>query len=104
MKTIERIKNADSKRLFDTFLMVGGDNIPVRVKLLSIDEFDQALELISSRNRKKVLSMLSGQFIDPETGMALFCVDDLCQMTRNTFDKVVELFIKANRGEEEKKS
>ena len=104
MGTLERIKAADAVRLVDMVLKLGADEIPVRVRLLSIDEFDQALEVVGSGNSKKVVAMLAEQFVDPETGSRLFAPDDLRRMTRTAFDRVLDLFIRANRGDDEKKS
>ena len=104
MGTLERIKAADAVRLVDMVLKLGADEIPVRVRLLSIDEFDQALEVVGSGNSKKVVAMLAEQFVDPETGSRLFAPDDLRRMTRTAFDRVLDLFIRANRGDDENKS
>ena len=104
MSAIERIRKADSCRLFPAVLKLGEEEIPVQVRLLSIDEMDAALSLISGRDRKKIVGLLAKEFVDPETGENVFSPEDIRQLTRNAFNRVLDLFFSANSGEQEKKS
>lgn len=104
MSAIERIRKADSCRLFPAVLKLGEEEIPVQVRLLSIDEMDAALSLISGRDRKKIVELLAKEFVDPETGENVFSPEDIRQLTRNAFNRVLDLFFSANSGEQEKKA
>ena len=104
MSALERIRKADAALLLPMTLKLGDDEIPVQVRLLSIEAMDDALAVIGGRDRKKIVALLAEQFIDPETGERVFAPEDIRQLTRKAFDRVLELFFTANAGEPEKKS